>query len=1007
VVLAAVLAGGLAAVPAPAGAAGAAQYPDLVTLPPRDLRVARVDVSVDGTGDFHNVLQFTNTPWNRGEGRFELRARIDPSTGSGPAVQRIFDADGGYVDEPVGSVTHHGVHNHYHFDGWGRYELWSKAAYDAWVAGGRTTGSPQWTSPKTTSCVLDEEPVDAVPGTPAVPRYDWRGCNLAADNTLTMGLSPGWGDTYDYFRFEQWIDLGQSTLADGAYVLRSVTDDGNVLWESQNRADPAREANNDVTTAFTVNRGSLQDGAAPSGTVWINGVDTETSNPTVNLKVLGRDDVSGVDAVRISNDGATWSQRAYSGVNSTPQEISWDITDARYGGTPASGPHTVSVQFRDRTGTWSSSITDTIALVTCAPGSSTSNYAQAIAADGPVSSWRLGESCGTAAADERGLNPGTYLNGPALGRPSLLEGDPANTSVGLSGAGPHVAVPHHASLSLGAAFSLEAWIRPDAIPAAGGWASVVTKAESYSLQFNGPRLEFTIIQNGARRRLPAPAGAVAVGVTAHVVGTYDGATQRLYVNGTEVAAVGLAGGATATTAPLRIGSWDGAGEFFSGTVDEVAVYAKALTPAQVANHQSAGRTSQVTRPAPPSDLTAVASGGTVIDVSWRDNASNETGFVLERSATPDFAAPTTRSFAPDVTTFRDSGLTPATTYHYRVKATNGSGDSDWSAAASATTPAAPAPPSTPTGLSATATGASSIDLRWTDTSNDETAFVLERDTSSAFTSAVTRTIPPDTTATSETGLQASTTYYFRVRAQSGAGTSAASNTASATTSAPPAAASYADTVAADGAVSHWRLGETAGATAADRRGSNHDTYAGGVALGRPGLLAADPDAAIALDGVDGQVIVPAAPSLDLTTTFTIEAWIRPAALPKAGGWASVVTKQESYSLQFNGPKLEFTVIQARNRQRLQAPSGAVAVGATVHVVATYDGSTQRLYLDGVLVASRSFRGAATVTANPLRLGSWDGRGEFFNGSVDEVAVYGRALSAAQVANHASRGRAAG
>ena len=32
---------------------------------------------------------------------------------------------------------------------------------------------------------------------------------------MTQGLSAGWGDTYDYYRFEQWIDLGQGTLANG------------------------------------------------------------------------------------------------------------------------------------------------------------------------------------------------------------------------------------------------------------------------------------------------------------------------------------------------------------------------------------------------------------------------------------------------------------------------------------------------------------------------------------------------------------------------------------------------------------------------------------------------------------------------------------------------------------------------------------------------------------------------------------------------------------------------
>ena len=71
-------------------------------------------------------------------------------------------------------------------------------------------------------------------------------------------------------------------------------------------------------------------------------------------------------------------------------------------------------------------------------------------------------------------------------------------------------VPNSLGLNLTTPMTLEAWIKPTALPAAGGFASIVSKPEQYSLQFNGPLLEFTIIQMGAHRRLQAPAGAVAV-----------------------------------------------------------------------------------------------------------------------------------------------------------------------------------------------------------------------------------------------------------------------------------------------------------------------------------------------------------------------------------------------------------------------------------------------------------------------------------------------------------------
>jgi hypothetical protein len=52
------------------------------------------------------------------------------------------------------------------------------------------------------------------------------------------------------------------------------------------------------------------------------------------------------------------------------------------------------------------------------------------------------------------------------------------------------------SLSLASTVSLEAWIKPTAIPS--GFASVLTKPESYALQFNSGKLEFTIMQSGTR-----------------------------------------------------------------------------------------------------------------------------------------------------------------------------------------------------------------------------------------------------------------------------------------------------------------------------------------------------------------------------------------------------------------------------------------------------------------------------------------------------------------------------
>lgn len=889
----------------PASAQATAMFPDLRTLPPRDLRFDRTDVSVDGSGAMHNVLRFSNTAWNAGVGKLEIRAQIDPVTKAGPAYQRIYNSDGSYTERQFGRLYYHAVHNHYHLDDWGVYQLWTKAAYDAWIASNRTTGSPTYVAPKTSSCATDEEFIATQSGTPGTIQYPASGCMPDANGTIVEGLSPGWGDTYDWYRFEQWIDLGQDVLADGQYVLRSDADPDGIIEESAT-GDPALRADNEAVTPFTVSGGALVDGASPTGTVTINDVDDQAGSPTVSVKLFGRDDVSGVDQVRVSNDGTTWSSMGYTGRDSTPMAITWNLTDAAYGGTTSTGVKTVYAQFHDRSGKWSSTVTDTIVYSPCAGTGTQSTYSSAVAADGPVSYWRLGDSC-SAAADETGPNTGTYDNGATEGAASLISSDPADKAVHLDGVDDSVAVSDSTSLDLATPLSVEAWIKPDRLPTSGGWASIVTKQEAYSLQFNGPSLEFTIVQNGQRRRLLAPSGTIVAGSTYHVVGTIDGATQRLYVNGAQVASAALSGGASATAQPLHIGSWDGNGEFFAGTVDEVAIYGKALTAANVSAHRSAASGASTTTVNAPSNPVAKAVTSARVDVSWTDNSNNEENFVLDRSTSSAFTSPATFSLPPDVTTYSDTGLAPSTTYYYRVRATNGTVTSPYSATASATTNAV-------------------------------------------------------------------------------------------------AATSYASTVLADAPVAFCRLGESSGTVITDETGTNAGTYVNGPGLGAASLLATDgTNKAVAFDGTRQYGRIAANPSLDFTSAFSIEAWIKPSAIPSTGSWATVVTKAESYSVQFNGPRLEFTVIQAGTRRRLQVPAGAIVAGTTYHVVATFDGSRQRLYVNGVEVASGALSGKASVTTAPVTIASWDGAGEYFRGTIDEVALYGRVLSAQQVAAHRSAG----
>jgi hypothetical protein len=131
----------------------------------------------------------------------------------------------------------------------------------------------------------------------------------------------------------------------------------------------------------------------------------------------------------------------------------------------------------------------------------------------------------------------------------------------------------------------------------------------------------------------------------------------------------------------------------------------------------------------------------------------------------------------NVTSYSDTGLAAGTTYYYRVRANNGAGDSAYSNEANATIVL----PTPPTSLAATAISSSQINLAWTDNANNETGFKIERKTGAGGTYAQIATVGANVTSYNDTGLAASTSYYYRVRAYNGVGDSAYSNETNATT----------------------------------------------------------------------------------------------------------------------------------------------------------------------------------------------------------------------------------
>lgn len=165
--------------------------------------------------------------------------------------------------------------------------------------------------------------------------------------------------------------------------------------------------------------------------------------------------------------------------------------------------------------------------------------------------------------------------------------------------------------------------------------------------------------------------------------------------------------------------------------------------------------------AAPSDLVATAISHQRIDLAWTNNASNATGVAIERSPDEsDWAQIDT--VGADVESFSNTGLTPETTYYYRVRAFNADGYSDYSNTDSATTDEAPPGPTPPSNLNATAVNHRRVDLTWQDNSDNEKGFKVERKQNEDWdTIAVTNA---NVEFYSDTGLKPNTPYDYRVSA---------------------------------------------------------------------------------------------------------------------------------------------------------------------------------------------------------------------------------------------------
>jgi hypothetical protein len=631
-------------------------------------------------------------------------------------------------------------------------------------------------------------------------------------------------------------------------------------------------------------------------------------------------------------------------------------------------------------------------------------YEQLIMADQPLAYWRLNEpelppypaavNIGTLGAAANGA----YFNGATGGEPGAIVGD-SNGGATFDGIDDKIDVPYHPGLNNSNAITIECWARVtgggghrapvslrDDTPAGNGEGLIIYAAPDNRWEFwTGDGAPWHVVQGSW----------VTEWEWAHLVATFDGLTKKFFVNGELVGSVTRASPLLYRpnrARPFRIGAGANEGNgnyFFSGEIDEVAVYDVALPEHRVLAHYKTGSAQEPLVVLPelrtqPQSLTvflgqpvifsANVVGSLPLSYQWTRNGIPITGATNSILRIP----------AP---TLADDGV-------YALQVSN-PGGTEFSQDATLTVQdiAIPVITQQPQPISVLPGGTAIFRVQAT----GSTTFSYQWQYNGAD-------LPNQTNATlTLTGVQTAQAGNYRVQVRNPAGSTASDDALLKVIVIPET--SYREAIVADGPVSYWRLGESSGDFAADAMGRNPGEYLNGVVYGQPGAISGDIDTAAGfVTASQTKVEVPYSPGLN-SVPFSAELWAR---VSGGSGHRSPLTSRNDFPQQgyifYADPSNQWQFWSGTGEQVgwdiISGP--AVRNNAWTHLVATYDGEIKRFYVDG-LQAGTSTAPFGPNDGTVLRIGGGASENPvgsfFFQGSVDEVAIYDKVLTPEQIQIH--------
>lgn len=327
-------------------------------------------------------------------------------------------------------------------------------------------------------------------------------------------------------------------------------------------------------------------------------------------------------------------------------------------------------------------------------------------ANGLLGFWKFDEISGTVLLDSSGneitMNAavGISSNLLALGTPGYGPGKTALRFLGNPGDHPPplsvlstnpplfrgFTLPFHPLLnteaSLYQAFTIACWFNLEAAPRTNQLLLTDNSRFFWSVNpgsgSDSNRAALSFISYPTNIRLSSATNLVA-GRWYHAAVVYDGISLRMFLDGA-LAAQSASGPLTAyvPNSTFFVGGRFGSDDFV-GCLSDLAVWGRPLADGEIARIRADALAGVPPRlePVAPSALRLNSVAGNAVSLFWQDNSLNETGFVLERGATPDqFRVIAT--LGPDATAFTDLIPEAGGTYYYRVKAVNRLGESDYS-----------------------------------------------------------------------------------------------------------------------------------------------------------------------------------------------------------------------------------------------------------------------------------------------------------------------------------------